>query len=240
MFDLDYFNDKWPELSFIERIMYLKGIKRVVFSTSFGPEDQYITHEIVNNILDVDFFTLDTGRLFNETYDLWSETEKKYNIKIKGYFPNSDEVIDYTMEYGINGFYDSIDARKACCNIRKVAPLLSAIKGYDFWISGLRRAQSENRKDLPFAEYDGSNKIIKLYPLADLSDDKLEDNLQKLDIPINPLHKKGFVSIGCAPCTRAISKGESPRAGRWWWEDSAQECGLHFVRGKMVKSKDLE
>ncbi|MEM6602763.1 MAG: phosphoadenylyl-sulfate reductase [Pseudomonadota bacterium] len=239
MLTVEDFNSHWGSLTPRQRISHLCQVERVTFSTSFGLEDQYLSYLIADSTIDIDIFTLDTGRIFSETYQLWRQTEDEYGIKIRGYYPERHDLQDYEEQYGINGFYGSVEGRQACCKIRKIIPLLNAIQGYDYWISGLRRAQSDNRKDLPFAEYDASNDIIKLYPLADVSDAALERVIATHQIPVNPLHEKGYASIGCAPCTRAIKKGEHPRAGRWWWEQGAQECGLHFVRGKMVRSKDF-
>ena len=200
---------------------------KVVFSTSFGQEDQVITALIAKNDLPITIFTLDTGRLFQETYDVFHKTLKKYKKEIKVYFPEANAVEKLLNEKGPNSFYDSVENRKECCFIRKVAPLTKALKGNDIWITGLRAEQSENRNDLQEFEYDEKFQLIKYNPLLKWTLKEVEDYLEKNNVPQNALHKQGFVSIGCAPCTRAITAGEDIRAGRWWWESSHKECGLH-------------
>jgi phosphoadenosine phosphosulfate reductase len=201
--------------------------EKVVFSTSFGQEDQVIIALIAKNDLPINIFTLDTGRLFQETYDVFHKTLKKYKKHIEVYFPEAAAVQNLLNEKGPNSFYESVENRKDCCFIRKVAPLTKALKGNSIWITGLRAEQSENRNDLPLFEYDEKFEIIKFNPLLKWTLKEVEDYLEKNNVPQNALHKQGFVSIGCAPCTRAISEGEDIRAGRWWWESSHKECGLH-------------
>jgi len=200
---------------------------KVVFSTSFGQEDQVITALIAKNDLPITIFTLDTGRLFQETYDVFHKTQKKYKKDIKVYFPEAASVEKLMETKGPNSFYDSVENRKECCFIRKVAPLTKALKGNAIWITGLRAEQSDNRNNLDLFEYDAHFDIIKFNPLLKWSLKEVEDYLEKNNVPQNALHKKGFVSIGCAPCTRAITADEDIRAGRWWWESSHKECGLH-------------
>lgn len=200
---------------------------KVVFSTSFGQEDQVITALIGQNDLPITIFTLDTGRLFQETYDVFHKTLKKYKKEIKTYFPEAAAVEELLNKKGPNSFYESVENRKECCFIRKVAPLTKALKGNAIWITGLRAEQSENRNDLAAFEYDAHFDIIKFNPLLKWTLKEVEDYLEKNNVPQNVLHKKGFVSIGCAPCTRAIAPGEDIRAGRWSWESSHKECGLH-------------
>jgi phosphoadenosine phosphosulfate reductase len=200
---------------------------KVVFSTSFGQEDQVITALIATNELPITIFTLDTGRLFQETYDVFHKTLKKYKKEIKVYFPEATAVEKLLEAKGPNSFYDSVENRKECCFIRKVAPLTKALKGNAIWITGLRAEQSENRHNLDLFEYDAHFDIIKFNPLLKWTLKEVEDYLEKNNVPQNALHKQGFVSIGCAPCTRAIAEGEDIRAGRWWWESSHKECGLH-------------
>jgi phosphoadenosine phosphosulfate reductase len=200
---------------------------QVVFSTSFGQEDQVITNLIGQNQLPITVFTLDTGRLFQETYDVFHKTLKKYKTEIKTFFPDTTAVEALLNQKGPNSFYDSVENRKECCFIRKVAPLTKALKGNAIWITGLRAEQSENRSDLNFFEYDAHFDIIKFNPLLKWTLQEVEAYLEKNNVPQNTLHKKGFVSIGCAPCTRAILPGEDIRAGRWSWESSHKECGLH-------------
>ena len=200
---------------------------KVVFSTSFGQEDQVITALIAKKELLISIFTLDTGRMFQETYDIFHKTIKKYKIDIKSYFPEAAAVEELLNTKGPNSFYESVENRKECCFIRKVAPLTKALKGNSIWITGLRAEQSENRSDLAFFEYDAHFDIIKFNPLLKWTLKEVEEYLEKNNVPQNALHKKGFVSIGCAPCTRAIVEGEDIRAGRWSWEASHKECGLH-------------
>jgi phosphoadenosine phosphosulfate reductase len=203
---------------------------KVVFSTSFGQEDQVITDFIAKNNIAITIFTLDTGRLFQETYDVFHRTLKKYKKHIEVYFPEATAVESLLREKGPNSFYDSVENRKECCFIRKVVPLRKALSGNAVWITGLRAEQSENRNDLQLFEYDGNFEIIKFNPLLKWSLQEVEDYLHEHNVPQNALHKKGFVSIGCAPCTRAILPDEDIRAGRWWWESSHKECGLHSAK----------
>jgi phosphoadenosine phosphosulfate reductase len=217
-------------LNFGEFIKYMEEQYpgAVTFSSSFSFEDQVITHEILSNEIPVKIFTLDTGRNFAETYSVWNSTNEKYNTKIKAYYPNQDTLQTFIEANGPNSFYESVENRKACCAIRKVEPLQRALKGNKVWITGLRAEHSPDRSDLPIIEWDEANQIIKYHPLLNWTTDEVKEYINKNQVPYNPLHDKGFVSIGCAPCTRAIKPGEDFRAGRWWWEDaSKKECGLH-------------
>jgi phosphoadenosine phosphosulfate reductase len=200
---------------------------KAVFTTSFGAEDQVITHFITGKKLPVDLVTLDTGRLFNETLETFEKTSRKYGNIIKTFFPDPNDVESYVNKNGINGFYQSVELRKECCGIRKVKPLERGLKGYGIWITGLRADQSGNRSGLNFFEWDDRFKIIKVNPLLRWTFNEVMDFIKSNFVPYNLLHDKGFVSIGCAPCTRAIHEGEDFRAGRWWWESSEKECGLH-------------
>ena len=200
---------------------------KVVFSTSFGQEDQVITALIATNNLPITIFTLDTGRLFQETYDVFHKTLKKYKKEIKVCFPEASAVEKLLEEKGPNSFYESVENRKQCCFIRKVAPLTKALKGNTIWITGLRAEQSENRNDLALFEYDAHFDIFKFNPLLKWTLAEVQKYIDDNNVPQNALHKQGFVSIGCAPCTRAITPDEDIRAGRWWWESSHKECGLH-------------
>ena len=201
---------------------------QVTFSTSFSFEDQLISHEILSKNIPISIFTLDTGRLFAETYSVWSSTNDRYQTKIKAYYPNQSVLEEFIEEKGPNAFYESVDNRKQCCHIRKVEPLKRALAGNVVWITGLRAEHSPDRKDLAPLEWDASNNIIKFHPLLHWTTEEVRKEINAQNIPYNPLHDKGFVSIGCAPCTRAIKQGEDFRAGRWWWEDSnKKECGLH-------------
>lgn len=203
--------------------------QKIVFSTSFGFEDQVIAHAIFSQNLDnIEVFTLDTGRVFQETYNTWNKTELKYKKKIKPYYPPTAELESFVGENGINPFYDSVDLRKKCCHIRKVIPLNRALKNVDIWITGLRAEQSNNRHEMKEIEFDTERQLFKFNPLIEFTTDDCFEYLKKNRVPYNPLHDNGYISIGCSPCTRAISEGEDFRAGRWWWEDnSKRECGLH-------------
>jgi phosphoadenosine phosphosulfate reductase len=222
-------SEKTKDFSIEETLSFLaneyKG--KVVFSTSFGQEDQVITALIAKNDLPITIFTLDTGRLFQETYDVFHKTLKKYKIDIKTYFPETSTVENLLNTKGPNSFYESVENRKECCFIRKVVPLTKALKGNEIWITGLRAEQSENRNDLATFEYDTNFGLIKFNPLLKWTLEEVQKYIDDNNVPQNTLHKKGFVSIGCAPCTRAIAEGEDIRAGRWSWETSQKECGLH-------------
>ncbi len=203
---------------------------KVVFSTSFGIEDQVITHFIFENELPIQVFTLDTGRLFPETYATWSRTVERYGRPIEAYYPDAQALQAFVSAKGPNSFYESVDNRKSCCHIRKVEPLNRALAGQSVWITGIRAEQSPNRLDMSDIEWDAAHELIKFHPIFDWTYEEVQAFVNKNGIPYNPLHDKGFVSIGCAPCTRAIRPGEDFRAGRWWWEDaSKKECGLHVV-----------
>jgi len=202
--------------------------QKVIFSTSFGIEDQAITHDILANNIPVSIFTLDTGRMFPETYSVWTGTNEKYAAKIKAYYPDRTLLEKYLDTKGPNAFYESVANRKECCNIRKVEPLKRALAEQAVWVTGLRAEHSNERKNLQLIEWDENNHIIKYNPLLHWTTEEVRQYINRHNIPYNTLHDKGFVSIGCAPCTRAIKAGEDFRAGRWWWEDSSKkECGLH-------------
>lgn len=199
-----------------------------VFSTSFGIEDQVITHMLAELKSNISIFTLDTGRLFPETYYVWNRTLEKYLLPIKAYYPNAEDVQNMVSTKGPSSFYDSVENRKECCHIRKIEPLQRAIKGYKIWITGIRAEQSVNRQDMTQVEWDEVNQMIKVHVLFSWTLQDVENYLKQNYVPYNPLHDKGYPSIGCQPCTRAIAPGDDFRAGRWWWEDkSKKECGLH-------------
>lgn len=201
---------------------------KVSFSTSLGAEDQVITHLIAGIDKSASVFTLDTGRLFPETYDLIDLTSKKYGLGIQIMFPDPVQVEEMVNEKGINLFYDSIENRKRCCHIRKIEPLKRAFRGLDAWICGLRREQSVTRKDVQLVEWDEVNSLIKVNPLIDWTEKQVWDFIKANHVPYNKLHDNNFPSIGCQPCTRAVMPGEDVRAGRWWWENpDTRECGLH-------------
>ena len=207
-----------------------------VFSTSFSLEDQVITDIIANHQLPVEIFTLDTGRLFPETYSTWTQTLEKYNNKVIAYYPDASALQHFVEEKGPNSFYESVENRKSCCHIRKVEPLQRALKGKKLWITGIRSEHSPNRNDMQPVEWDSVNQVLKYHPLLHWTTDRVKEYIRQNNVPYNSLHDKGFVSIGCVPCTRAIKPGEDFRAGRWWWEDSSKkECGLHVHEQIAVK-----
>ncbi|GET29368.1 phosphoadenylyl-sulfate reductase [Prolixibacter sp. SD074] len=223
-------NEKFQEASVGEVLSwFLKEFKgKIALSSSLGAEDQVLTEMVTGIDKGATIFTLDTGRLFPETYDLIHRTNTRYGIKIKVFFPEASRVEEMVNEKGINLFYESIENRKQCCHIRKIEPLKRAFKGLDVWICGLRREQSVTRRDMKLVEWDEANGLIKLNPLIDWTEKDVWDYINENKIPYNPLHDKGFPSIGCQPCTRAIMEGEDVRAGRWWWENpDTKECGLH-------------
>ena len=213
---------------------------RIVMATSLGVEDQVLTDMIASAGLDIPVFTIDTGRLFPETYDLIARTEARYGIPIRTYFPDSGEVERLVSSGGINLFRDSIPARKECCSVRKLQPLGRALQGRVAWVTGLRSAQSEARADTRVAATDDATGLVKVSPLAGWSSDQVWEYAGKNDVPVSPLHEQGFPSIGCAPCTRAVAPGEDPRSGRWWWEIGEQrECGLHAHRATASPPDDI-
>ncbi|ACA19797.1 adenylylsulfate reductase, thioredoxin dependent [Methylobacterium sp. 4-46] len=203
---------------------------RLVFTTSFGLEDQALTHHLRMARSRAEIVTLDTGRLFPETYDVWAETEAAYDVRIRAYVPDREAEERFVAQQGINGFRHSVEARQACCGLRKVVPLGRALAGAAAWITGLRAGQSANRAETPLAEADAARGLIKINPLADWSREDVARVVHENYVPYNVLHDRGFPSIGCAPCTRAVKVGEPERAGRWWWEqESKKECGLHVA-----------
>uniref|UniRef100_UPI003216428B phosphoadenylyl-sulfate reductase n=1 Tax=uncultured Draconibacterium sp. TaxID=1573823 RepID=UPI003216428B len=227
------YNSQLSEKNIVDKLRYLveQHPGKVVFTTSFGYEDQVITDYIFRNDLDIKVVTLDTGRLFPETYKVYLSTIERYKKTIKAYFPPTEKVEELLEQKGPFSFYESLENRKECCFIRKVIPLKRALEGNDIWITGLRASQSNNRSEMKEFEFDGGNNIIKYNPLKDWSLEETIDYVKVNNVPYNILHDKGFVSIGCQPCTRAIQPGENFRAGRWWWEQgSGKECGLHEVK----------
>jgi sulfate adenylyltransferase large subunit/thioredoxin-dependent adenylylsulfate APS reductase len=231
--EADRIADLLPGLPAGERIARLRSevAGRIVFTTSFGLEDQVIAHLIWERELDIDLVTLDTGRLFPETHALWAETERRYGRRIRAIYPRQDDVESLVAHHGINGFYASREARLACCHVRKVEPLERALSGASAWIAGLRAEQSAGRRDMRLIAADAASKAIKLSPLFDWTRADVVSFAEANAVPLNPLHGRGFPSIGCAPCTRAVEPGEPERAGRWWWEnEDKRECGLHIGR----------
>jgi phosphoadenosine phosphosulfate reductase len=213
----------------ILKIISSLGSEQATFSTSLGFEDQVITHLIFTGNLPVSVFTLDTGRLFPETYSVLSSTLERYKKSIEVFYPQTSAVEKLVSEKGPFSFYNSADSRKECCYIRKVEPLQRALKGKSIWITGIRADQSVNRNSMKMVEWDDTYQLIKIHPLLNWSFEETKQFISQHNIPYNSLHDKGFASIGCQPCTRAIKAGEDFRAGRWWWETSdKKECGLHI------------
>ena len=203
------------------------NLGKMAFSSSFGQEDQVLTDFIFRNNYPINVFTLDTGRLFEETYEVYHRTVNTYDKLIEPYFPDATKVDALLTKKGPNSFYSSVENRKECCSIRKIDPLQKALRGVDVWITGLRGGQSYFRENFNLFEYDTSFGLIKFNPLVHWSIKEIEDYLNKYNVPQNTLHKKNYPSIGCAPCTRPVEKGGDIRSGRWWWENSKKECGLH-------------
>jgi phosphoadenosine phosphosulfate reductase len=233
-------NDSFARFDTIERLILVsRNVSGpLVFTTSFGLEDQALTHLIAEAGIDCRFATLDTGRLFPETYAVWAETEQRYGIRVEAFYPRAGALETLVYKNGINGFYQSTEARHACCAVRKVEPLGRALNGAAAWLTGLRAEQSGERQGLDFVSYDAAHGLLKVNPLLDWSRDRVVELVSSSNVPRNALHDKGFLSIGCAPCTRAVSPGEPERAGRWWWEqDQIRECGLHVSPdGRLVRS----
>lgn len=229
-YNIELLNEKWQNLSADQIITEALDIfgKKITFATSLGAEDQIITFYLAKTDKTASIITLDTGRIFPETYDLLHRTVNRYGIQIKSYFPETTQVEEMVNKKGINLFYESIDNRKLCCQVRKIVPLKRALKGLNAWFTGLRREQSVTRADLKIVEWDEGNGLIKINPLLEWTEKQVWDFIAINSIPYNKLHDEGFPSIGCQPCTRAIAKEEDLRAGRWWWElPESKECGLH-------------
>ena len=227
--------DPWDRLAALREA--LPG-ERIVFTTSLGLEDQAITHMIATARLDICFATLDTGRLFPEAYDVWARTEALYGIRIEPFLPRADHTEALVARDGVNGFRNSVEARKACCGVRKIEPLARALAGARGWVAGLRADQSDHRGALDIVTHDAERGLFKLSPIFDWSRERVVDYVERNAIPVNALHANGFLSIGCAPCTRAVAPGEPERAGRWWWEqEDKKECGLHVAPdGRLVRA----
>lgn len=228
-------------LDAVERIQLLRDrvSGTLVFTTSFGLEDQVLTHLIAQSGAAIRFATLDTGRLFPETYAVWAQTEARYGVKITAFYPERHAAEDLVAAQGIDGFYRSKQARQDCCGVRKVAPLGRALDGAAAWITGLRADQSATRGSMAFVTLDPARRLLKANPLLDWTRERAAAFAAEHDVPVSPLHARGFLSIGCAPCTRAVQPGEPERAGRWWWEEqSPKECGLHLTPdGRLVRVK---
>jgi len=225
--------------SLAEALEMISGLfpGKVVFSSSLGQEDQVITDAIFKNDLPIKIFTLDTGRLFSESYELLERTTARYKKPIRVYFPEAADIEEFVTTRGVNSFYESVENRKECCNIRKVKPLNRALHGADVWITGVRAEQSDSRKEMPMIEWLEDKQLYKFNPLLHWTYAEVVDYLKEFYVPYNSLHDKGFISIGCAPCTRAVEPGEDPSVGRWWWETSQKECGLHVQ--EVIQTNDL-
>ena len=226
---IEDWNKRFANANPEEILKYFMGEfgNKIALSSSLSLEDQMITDIMVRIAPDAHIFTLDTGRLFPEAYQLIDRTNRKYNIRIKAFFPDFRKVEEMTTE-GINLFYDSVEKRKKCCHIRKIEPLQRAFSGLDAWICGLRREQSVTRKEIQPVEWDELNGLLKINPLIHYTEVQVWKYIRKEKVPYNPLHDKNYPSIGCEPCTRPVEEGEDVRAGRWWWESPEhKECGLH-------------
>lgn len=212
---------------------------RIALASSLGAEDQVLTHLLLSIQPDARIFVLDTGRLPEETYDLMDRTMKRYDFQYEVLFPESSDIERMVSRFGPNHFYSGVDFRRECCHLRKVKPLQRVLSTLDVWITGLRKAQAVTRNDLERIEWDAANGLIKLNPLADWDEERLWNYIRKNQIPYNVLHDRGYPSIGCAPCTRAVKPGENIRGGRWWWEEPVhKECGLH-LRAQIQPERDI-
>ena len=199
----------------------------VVYASSLGLEAMVLTDIIWTQVPGIEIFSIDTGRLHEETYSLLDRVQRRYGKRIRVYYPQAEMVESFVVQHGINGFYSGVDERLSCCHVRKVEPFRRAIAGRRAWITGVRRQQSAQRAEGQPVEWDGENGLYRISPLLDWSQDEVQEYVQALKLPYNPLHDRSFPSIGCAPCTRAIEAGQDSRAGRWWWENSeSRECGL--------------
>jgi len=223
--------EAYPQLDLGERLAAARNSipGRLVFTTSFGLEDQAIAHAILVQDLAIELVTFDTGRLFPETHEVWAATEQRYGRRIGALLPDGHAVEAWVARHGINGFRASVAARQSCCALRKVEPLQRALRDATAWVTGIRAEQSPERAMMPFASVDSEHRLLKLNPLLDWTRDRVWNFVREHDVPYNALHDRGFLSIGCSPCTRAVKPDEPERAGRWWWEQSEQqkECGLH-------------
>ncbi len=228
---LNELSDQLAGKSTDERLRIVESLfkGKIIFTTSFGIEDQVITHKIFSNNLDINVITLDTGRLFPQTWDVFANTNSRYKKKIAAYIPEFESVEKMVLEKGPFSFFESRENRMECCRLRKVVPLNRALSGMECWISGIRASQSDDRNQMEWLEYDEQRKLFRFYPLFDWSFEEVEKFIKENNVPYNSLHDKGYVSIGCEPCTRPVKPGEDFRAGRWWWEnDGPKECGCHI------------
>jgi phosphoadenosine phosphosulfate reductase len=220
------FRRETPDQTLRFFLNHFKG--KIALSSSLGQEDQVLTEIVTSIDPKTRIFTLDTGRLFPETYELIDRTSSRFQKRIEVYFPDPDKIEEMVNQKGVNLFYESIENRRRCCSLRKIEPLTRALQGLDAWITGLRQGQGVTRNQIKMIEWDGNNRLLKINPLIHWATEEVNAYINKKDIPVNPLHQRGFASIGCQPCTRAIKPGEDLRAGRWWWENpETRECGLH-------------
>jgi phosphoadenosine phosphosulfate reductase len=222
--------DEFAELDLFGRVALVRSLVagRIVFTTSFGLEAQALAHAIFSQALSIDVATLDTGRLFPETYDVWAETERRYGVRISAFTPESNNIERLVAKHGINGFRSSLTARLECCSVRKVTPLARILDGSAAWLTGMRADQSPERAKLLPASFDEQRRLIKVNPLFDWTREQTLEFVGAHRVPYNALHDRGFLSIGCAPCTRPVGANEPERSGRWWWETAGKkECGLH-------------
>ena len=226
---IEQLNSVWSELELTDLLHQIasKYGNKAAFSLGFGREGMIIADQIFRHQLPIRVFTIDTGRLFHETQELHQRVITKYRQKIEVFTPQQESVENLMSNKGPLSFYDSLDNRLECCNIRKVSPLRRALQEADLWITGLRQGQSTYRQQFELAEWNEKHQVIKVNPLIKWSTQAVDAYLAHHKVPVNSLHRKGFTSVGCAPCTRAIQPGEDERAGRWWWENSHKECGLH-------------
>jgi phosphoadenosine phosphosulfate reductase len=224
-------NSAYPAEILVSRLKEIAGeFRNVAFASSLGAEDMVVADAIFNADLPIAVFTLDTGRLPRETLDLLERMRSRYSREVEIFRPDADAVARYVSAHGANAFYESIELRKRCCHIRKVEPLARALAHRDAWVTGLRRAQSVTRTDLPLREFDRTHVLVKFNPLADWSENEVWAYVRDREVPYNVLHDRGYPSIGCDPCSRAIRPGEDLRAGRWWWESKdSKECGIHVA-----------
>jgi phosphoadenosine phosphosulfate reductase len=211
---------------------------RAALASSLSAEDMVIADAIATSGAPIEVFIIDTGRLHAETLSVLTELQSRYALNVEVVHPQPDAVAEYVERHGANGFYESVELRKTCCHIRKVEPLRRALAGRDAWLTGQRRGQSSTRTALEVEEIDAQHGIAKFNPLAAWSDEDVWSYVRTHDVPVNALHARGYPSIGCEPCTRAIRPGEDPRAGRWWWESSdSKECGLHVAQVPVASIK---
>ncbi len=230
--------DNAPALTVLEWCYNTFPKDKITLSTSFGAEGMVVLHMLVSLVKTPRVFTIDTGRLFQETYDVWQQVVDTYNIRIDTFFPDKDAVHEMVSAQGPNLFYRSVENRKRCCYIRKVVPLKAALADADVWITGLRREQSEARQDVPRVSYNHEHNVYKICPLVDWTEFDVWEYIRNNNVPYDTLHDKGYRTIGCCPCTRPVRPAEDIRSGRWWWEQKeSRECGIHIEEGKLTRKK---